>query len=52
MTVYKDLQQFITILVHKNFNTYLQNDTTTTKYHPPQFSVNYHLTDQLFKTDV
>jgi len=44
-TVYKDLQQFITILVHPDFTTCLQNNTTTTKYHPPQFSVNYHLTE-------
>jgi hypothetical protein len=44
-TVYKDLQEFITILLHPNFTTCLQNDTTATKYNPPQLSGNYDMTD-------
>ena len=44
-TVYKDLQQFITILLDPNFTTCLQNDTTATKYDALQFSGNYHMTD-------
>jgi hypothetical protein len=39
-TVHKDVQQFITVLVHQNFTTCLQNNTTATKYHPPQISEN------------
>ena len=44
-TVYKNLQQFITILVHPNFTTCLQKDTAGTKHDPIQFSGNYHMTD-------
>ena len=44
-TVYKDIQEFITILVNPNFTACLQNDTTATKHDPPKFSGNYHMTD-------
>jgi len=49
-TVYKYLQQFIKILVHQNFTTCLQNETTATKGNPPQCSGNYYVTDQFLKT--